>query len=345
VYDDIIKTLRRRFFFRYLYNPDQHMKTPEIYVLHRYILALLLLKGFGNATVTYVLNYSISNNIPEDSRSMYKLIKEMSGNRRIRAACPSLQECSYALARADEIIHRSLSSGISMSSPYDSNFPSSLLSTVDEKGRKSIPLMIYYKGDLNVADRPSLAIVGTRTPTMQGENAAWYFAEKFASEGVNIVSGLAMGCDATAHRGALSARGVTTAVLAGGLDNILPKQNASLAQEILDCGGLLICENPVGSVVSAYDFVSRDRLQVALSNATLVIQSDVNGGTMHTANTSLAAGKPLWVVGYKDLDVPQVKGNHLLLSKGASELTSALYNADKQHYLSQLHSHQLILDL
>ena len=97
--------------------------------------------------------------------------------------------------------------------------------------------------------------------------------------------------------------------------------------------------------MGAHDFVSRDRLQVALSSATLVIQSNLLGGTMHAANTTLAACKPLWVVGYKDLDEPQVKGNYLLLSKGASELTSAMYNADKEHYLSQLHSPQLLLDI
>lgn len=321
------------------------MRNPEAPVPHRYILALQLLKGFGNATVTYVLNHAISTFIPDNCISMYQLIEGMTRDKCIRPKCPSLEEFTDALSRADEIIQRSLSCGISMSSMYDSDFPRSLLATMDEKGRKSVPVMIYYKGDLTIADRLSLAIVGTRTPTIQGDQAASYFAEKFASEGVNIVSGLALGCDTAAHRGALSARGLTTAVLAGGLDNITPNQNASLAQEILDCGGLLISEKPVGSILDAYDFVSRDRLQVALSSATLVIQTNVQGGTMHAANTALMACKPLWVVGYKDLDVPQVKGNQLLLSKGASELTSAMYNVDKEHYLSQLHSHQLFLDI
>lgn len=321
------------------------MRNPEVLIPHRYIIALQLLKGFGNATVMYVLNYAISTSIPDNCHSMYHLIEGLTRDKSIRPTCPSLEEFIDALSRADEIIRRSLSAGISMSSKYDSDFPRSLLATVDEKGRKSVPVMIYYKGDLTVIDRPSLAIVGTRTPTIQGSYAASYFAGKFASEGVNIVSGLALGCDTFAHRGALYARGLTTAVLAGGLDNISPNQNASLAQEILDRGGLLISEKPVGSIVGAHDFVSRDRLQVALSSATLVIQSNALGGTMHAANTTLAACKPLWVVGYKDLDEPQVKGNHMLLSKGASELTSAMYNADKEHYLSQLHSPQLLLDI
>ena len=148
----------------------------------------------------------------------------------------------------------------------------------------------------------------------------------FAEANFNIISGLAIGCDTTAHKGALNANGLTTAFLAGGLDlPIYPKENTALAQEIIDRGGLLVSEYPVGDPILANKFVARDRLQSGLADATLVIQTGIKGGTMHAVNATIVNKKPLYAVQYKGsiLQHEKVQGNIKLCNDNhAQPLTS-----------------------
>ena len=147
--------------------------------------------------------------------------------------------------------------------------------------------------------------------------------------GYNIVSGLALGCDSAGHRGALKYQdGKTTAFLAHGLDTVYPPENERLAEEIVERGGLLMSEYPVGDTVNRYFLVARDRLQAALSAATIVIQTGLHGGTNHAANTTLISGKPLFCVKYGNeslMHSEKVEGNIALVSKGAQFITSSDY--------------------
>ena len=210
------------------------------------------------------------------------------------------------------------------------------MDTVDESGKPSVPSLLFYKGDLSVADRPGLAVIGTRNPTDEGVAAGEYYARAFASVGVNIVSGLALGCDAAGHRGALSAGGATTAFVANGLDSVYPPENTKLARDIVEGGGLLMSEYILGTPASRYNLIARDRLQAGLSCAVLVIQTTVKGGTMHAVRAAQAVGKPVFVVDFKE-DLGDVIAGNLFLKKngGATGLreTSEQIRANKEKYL------------
>lgn len=242
----------------------------------------------------------------------------------------SASEVKYAERLAMDILEKSEKAGIGVIGYFDPLFPKALRELVAEKGTTDPPAVLYYKGNLSVTEKPAVSIVGTRNATAEGVCAGEIFGQKFAEKGFNVVSGLALGCDSAGHRGALKGNGVTTAFLAHGLDSVFPVENTELAESILDNGGLLLSEYPVGEQVMPNRFVERDRLQAGLSQATIVIQTGEQGGTMHAANATLAAGKPLFVVKYKSDQLmfsEKVRGNRCLADRGATYLTAE--NADK----------------
>lgn len=301
----------------------------------RDILLLQSLKGFGNAAIrTVIAETAQYNQYCEDD--LYKVLLKLCKSHKIRAQLPTRDEVSFAADNAGRIIKLSEALGIQIFSCLDEKYPYKLLNTVSEKGKLDVPVLVHCLGNLDILEKSSLAIIGTRNPNEAGVKAAEFFSSEFASYGVNIISGLAVGCDSIAHEAALSVNGTTTAVLAGGLDNIYPKENRGLADRILNNGGLLISENPVFTQTNKYNLVSRDRIQAALGNATLVIQTSINGGTMHAANATLAAGKPLFVVDYKDNSADVVQGNLALKSFGAREISSSSWKENTSFYLDML---------
>ena len=137
---------------------------------------------------------------------------------------------------------------------------------------------------------------------------------------------MALGCDTVGHQGALNVGGKTIAFLAHGLDTVYPPENEALAQQIIDNGGLLLSEYPVDIGVNRYNLVARDRLQASMALATLVIQTGVQGGTMHAANTTLQYPKPLYVIKFKNNDENEHEkslGNALLVEKGAKYISGS----------------------
>lgn len=225
---------------------------------NEYIVALQCTKGIGAATVSKVCDalhdcrYEITS-IGELFDFIEDRIK--SGNFK-RVALPEYDELEAGLRAARHIMRLNEDLGIGMISRYEENFPKMLLGTVDESSKPAVPSLLYYKGDLSVTQRPALAVIGTREPSPAGKMAGEYYASAFAAIGVNIVSGLALGCDTTGHRGALDAGGVTTAFLAHGLDSTYPQENTDLAMEIVGKGGLLMSEYPVGTRVNRYNLVA-----------------------------------------------------------------------------------------
>ena len=235
--------------------------------------------------------------------------------------------------------------GIGIITYYDSLYPEILRNCKNEQGKLDPPLVLYYRGDIKVLETPGIAVIGTREPTPNGIKAGEFFAFEFAKRGFNIISGLAIGCDTTGHKGALSARGLTTAFLANGLDwdSIYPKENLTLAQDIVAKGGLLLSEYPVGQSCGRYGLVARDRLQAGLARATVVVQTGVKGGTMHAVNATIASGKPLFAVVYRDSadsSHEKVQGNLMLVQdKGAYPLKStgiddAIFQIENKHKTS-----------
>ena len=164
----------------------------------------------------------------------------------------------------------------------------------------SPPASLWWRGEL--PPESAVAVVGTRRPTSFGRRAAVAVARSAVEAGFAVVSGLAAGIDAAAHRAALDAGGRTFAVLGSGVDVPTPVENRRLAEEIVGHGGGLLAEVPPGVGRTARALVARDRIQSGLSLAVVVCQSEVGGGAMHTARFALAQGRLLVVVRPPDDD-------------------------------------------
>ena len=206
------------------------------------------------------------------------------------------------------------------------NVDLALRKAINEEGKADPPMLLWYRGDLSLLQMPGIAVIGTREATPEGTAGGEFLSGEFAKRGFNIVSGLAIGCDTCGHKGALNVGGRTTAFLANGLDHdsIYPPENQVLAEEIVERGGLLLSEYRIGSIVNRYSLVARDRLQAGLAQATLVVMTGVKGGTMHAANTTLKAGKPLFVMKFKNDYTNQHEkclGNAYLVQQGAKYIS------------------------
>jgi len=145
------------------------------------------------------------------------------------------------------------------------------------------PLVLFVKGSIDaVTDNFNVAVVGTRDATLAGEKVASKIAKWLGEHRWCVVSGLAKGIDSAAHRGALDVRWRTVAVMATPLNKIYPVENKQLANDILDKGGCWISELPLWKKPHRGAFIQRDRIQSGISVAVVPVQTDVEGGTMHT---------------------------------------------------------------
>ncbi|AWZ48398.1 DNA-protecting protein DprA [Clostridiaceae bacterium 14S0207] len=157
------------------------------------------------------------------------------------------------------------------------------------------PAILYIKGgNIKKQDEKSIACVGTRNPTIFGKKAVNSIVSSLAKESFTIISGLAYGIDAEAHKTCLTAKGRTIAVLAHGLDMIYPKENMKLAEEILNSGGILVSEYPVETKPEKFRFVDRNKIISGLSKGTIVFETKEKSGTMHTVNYTLKQDKKVF---------------------------------------------------
>ena len=295
------------------------------------IITLQNLAGIGPATILKIGNFVQSNRM--DIKSPQDLLRAILS---VKKKCElGVNDVIDAENRAKFIMDKSHENGIGVMGYYDKDFPESLKACMDDSGKIVPSILLYYKGDVSILDMPMIAVIGTREILPEGENAGRYLAGEFAKRGMCIVSGLAIGCDTAGHRGALDAGGKTLAFLAHGLDTVYPPQNKELAEEIVENGGLLVSEYPIGEPMNKYYLVARDRLQAGISQATLVVHTGVTGGTMHAANATLLASKPLFAVKFQSqsvMDDEKCKGNTLLVGKGGRFISGSddLDNVVKQ---------------
>lgn len=182
------------------------------------------------------------------------------------------------------------------------------------------PIVLYATGNLSCLQQKTLAIVGTRRPSVSGSETAYRFAFELASAGITIVSGLAMGIDAQAHAGCIAAKGQTIAVMGTGIDRIYPAQHARLAAEI-QVNGLLVTEFPIKSVPASGHFPRRNRIISGLSMSTLVIEAAIKSGSLITARMALEQNRDVLAVPGSIYN-PQARGCHQLLQQGAKLITS-----------------------
>jgi DNA processing protein len=179
------------------------------------------------------------------------------------------------------------------------------------------PTTLYYIGSLPEQRIPTIAIVGTRKPTAYGRDVTSQFAAELGAAGIVIVSGLALGVDAIAHKACLDAGGTTIAVLPSSLTKIYPATNRDLAIAILQKGGALLSEYSE-EAINAFkgNFLARNRIVAGISDAILITEASARSGTLNTAMHALEQGKDVFVIP-GNITSPQSAGCNLLIRQGA----------------------------
>ena len=184
------------------------------------------------------------------------------------------------------------------------------------------PALLFVRGKILPADRFALAIVGSRMMSTYGRQVTNEIARETAKRGITIISGLAAGVDAEAHKAALSVGGRTIGVLGCGVDFIYPPQNKKLATEILESGGALISEYPMGTGPTAYNFPQRNRIIAGLSQGVLVTEAREKSGALITAQIALEENREVFAVP-GDIFRLGSGGTSKLIKTGAHPVTSA----------------------
>ncbi len=197
----------------------------------------------------------------------------------------------------------------------DPAYPQALLECADP------PTLLYVKGHVELLNRPMLAMVGSRNATAQGERDAEAFARHLASAGLTIVSGLALGIDAAAHRGALDSRAGTVAIIGTGADRLYPARNADLGRQIAERGAI-VSEFPLGTPAVASNFPRRNRLIAGLAKGTLVVEAAPKSGSLITARLAAESGREVFAIP-GSIHAPQSKGCHQLIRQGAKLVETA----------------------
>lgn len=237
----------------------------------------------------------------------YNALMEKFGNLDdVIAAINATQELHDAIS--DEMA-RAKSLHIHYVSDQDDNYPHVLRTT------KNHPPIITVRGNLDVLSRDMVTIVGTRHATAAGMELAANIAHAFAEHGTVVVSGMAIGTDTAAHRGALRAvsGAGTIAVLAGGVDYIWPLENESLYWDIVSHGAV-ISDMPVGFTPAAPNFVMRNRIVAGLSSRLILGEADLKSGSMTTARFASELNRQIWAIPSHPLDLRSFGPNSLIQS-------------------------------
>lgn len=265
------------------------------------LLTLMQLEGIGRRTALKIVNGRIDDVDLEELRS------RLSSGHRNHFSKGGLLD---AQRRSEDQLDQGEAIGIRAFSIYEEEYPKRLREIYDP------PAVLFVKGSIDSLHAPkSLAVVGTRRPTSYGEKVAQKAAHLASEGGFVIVSGLANGCDTYAHKGCLEAQGIGVAVLAHGLDKVYPSANRRLAEQLVETGGCLVSEYPVGMTPARTAFAERDRIQSGLSDAVLVIETDVKGGTMHTVRFALEQKRLIACIDHPEkwLTENKTRGNQKLI--------------------------------
>lgn len=194
----------------------------------------------------------------------------------------------------------------------DGVYPSSLREIYDP------PIVLYVKGAwAECLDQPCVGVVGSRRCSTYGQNAALMLARDLAARGVTVVSGFARGIDASAHRGALEAGGRTVAVLGTGIDEVYPRDHKRLAAEILDQGGALVSQFPLGTPPVSENFPYRNRIISGLSLGVVVVEAAENSGSLITARLAIEQNREVFAVPGNITSRNSFGTNYLIKGAGA----------------------------
>ena len=258
-----------------------------------------MIEAFGSAAAVFGVS-------ERDLRSVTGI-----GIERAQSFARDLEQVQAAdeLARADEL-------GVRLVTWADADYPA-LLKTIADP-----PLVLYVTGTTEALAGPSVAVIGTRHPTVYGREVAQRLAFHLAGAGYVVVSGLARGIDTEAHRGALQAGGRTVAVVGGALDCLYPKENEALAKEMAGQGGAVASEYPFGRQPDRQTFPMRNRIVSGLARGVVVVEAPFGSGTLITVDQALDQGRAVMAMPGRT-DSPASQGCHRLIRNGARLVTNA----------------------
>ena len=245
------------------------------------LLFLKNIKGLGNSKINKNYLYLL-----DEYSDLDDLISEI--NYKFKT---SLENLENAKIKAEEIYEEILSNDeINVITLFDDNYPEKLLVMGDKK-----PLTLYIKGNMDVLSKPNIVFIGTRKPSKLSEE----FEENIVRAVLKttdrvIVSGLALGCDKIAHQVTVDENKQTIAVLPSGVNVIKPAKHKKLAQEIIETGGCLISEYEPNKTPYKKEYVERDAIVAAFSDATFVVECGIKSGTMHTVNFANSYKRPIY---------------------------------------------------
>jgi DNA processing protein len=215
---------------------------------------------------------------------------------------------------ADQELEKLATTGATILTYHDEAYPERLREIYDP------PALLWVRGDAGLLARPSLAVVGTRHPTPYGTGMAEMLSRDLALRGLIILSGMARGVDTAAHKGALAAKRPTIAIWGTGVDVIYPKENKSLAEQIIAGGGAIISELPLGTFPAPQNFPRRNRMLSGMSVGVLVIEAAEYSGTRVTARCALEQNREVFAVP-GNVTTKNAWGPNMLIKQGA-KLTS-----------------------
>ncbi len=276
----------------------------------RYFIWLSLAFKQGSAVLDTLLSrfhYNAKAIFDADPEMVSKTVGEQS---------MKLLNANRNFSRVERIYEYCQKENIGLLTPDSKFYPSSLLRIT------GTPPVIYYKGRLpDFSSRPTIGVVGTRSVTPYGKGAAYTISHDLASAGAIVVSGMALGTDTAAHRGALDAKGTTVAFLGCGMDVVYPRENASLMREIAQDGAVMTDYAP-GERPEGWHFPLRNRLISGVSNGVLVVEAAMKSGAIITAEHAINQGKLIYAVPGKVGELAST-GTNDLIRKGAKMVTSS----------------------
>lgn len=276
----------------------------------RTILALLQLNRLGRASVL-----SIEEKIDDGTPTIERIQMLLSKSGKAKLKQYTENEIEEALNKAKLISDWCERNQVQILSFNDNAYPMRFRHMT----AKDRPVLLYARGDINCLNAMhTVAIIGTRNPTGYGARIAHRLGELFGQDGTVIVSGLARGCDEAGEEGGVSVSGQVVSILPCGIDKIYPSSNAILAERTLSLGGCILSEYPPKYSITKGTFIERDRLQAALSDGVIAVETDVNGGTMHAVQKCMEYGRVLacFVHPEKYRNLSQAQGTQQLIKQG-----------------------------
>lgn len=290
-----------------------------------YALAFSKVSGLGSKKLFEYKDrlFSLERNL-----DAYSLLEEIQAQHKRIKKIPSKEEFNDWISDALKTIHEQEELGIYAISYVDIDYPQGF------KDLSNPPLYFFYRGNKKALLQKGIAVIGTRSVTEYTEKVGYHIGSYAAKNGFSVISGLALGCDSEGHRGCLDCDGTTIAIVGNSLDQVYPKQNTSLRNEILKNSGCILSEYPIGTPFSSYHLIERDRLQSALANGVFVVATGLTGGTWHAIKTAVTLKRPLCfydytaIKSYNYLSDPQTFGMSKMAELGARPISNRKsYNA------------------